>query len=58
MVGGDIEAIEIVEPILKDLAIKEGYVHAGGPGCGHFVNLSIMELILVCYSPLGKECDC
>lgn len=39
MVGGEDEAIEVVEPLLKDLAIDEGYVRAGGPGCGHYVKL-------------------
>lgn len=39
MVGGDKRAVAIVEPILKDLAVPEGYVHAGPPGAGHFVKL-------------------
>ncbi|MCA1731575.1 MAG: 6-phosphogluconate dehydrogenase, partial [Actinobacteria bacterium] len=28
-----------VEPILRNLAIEGGYVHAGPPGAGHFVKL-------------------
>lgn len=39
MVGGDSEAIAIVEPILQDLAVDGGYLHVGGPGTGHFVKL-------------------
>jgi 6-phosphogluconate dehydrogenase len=39
MVGGRDEGIKIVEPILKSLAVKDGYVHTGQPGTGHFVKL-------------------
>jgi 6-phosphogluconate dehydrogenase len=39
MAGGHREAIELVEPILKALAVDGGYVHAGPPGAGHFVKL-------------------
>jgi 6-phosphogluconate dehydrogenase len=39
MVGGDKESILIVEPLLKSLAVKDGYVHAGPPGSGHFTKL-------------------
>jgi 6-phosphogluconate dehydrogenase len=39
MAGGDKEAIERVEPILRALAVAGGYVHAGPPGAGHFVKL-------------------
>lgn len=39
MAGGDREAIDEVEPILKKLAVEDGYVHAGPPGAGHFVKL-------------------
>lgn len=39
MVGGDIEAVAIVEPILKELAIPGGYLHAGSCGAGHFTKL-------------------
>jgi 6-phosphogluconate dehydrogenase len=39
MVGGDREAVAILEPILAELAVARGYVHAGGPGAGHFVKL-------------------
>ncbi|MDP9458576.1 MAG: decarboxylating 6-phosphogluconate dehydrogenase [Actinomycetota bacterium] len=39
MAGGEPEAIARVEPILLDLAIEGGYVHAGPPGAGHFTKL-------------------
>jgi 6-phosphogluconate dehydrogenase len=39
MAGGEREAVAIVEPILKALAVEGGYVHAGPPGAGHFVKL-------------------
>jgi 6-phosphogluconate dehydrogenase len=39
MVGGETAPIAILEPILRDLAVEGGYVHAGGPGAGHFVKL-------------------
>ncbi|MGK7390405.1 MAG: phosphogluconate dehydrogenase (NAD(+)-dependent, decarboxylating) [Candidatus Cyclobacteriaceae bacterium M2_1C_046] len=39
MTGGEDKAVEIVEPILKDLAVKDGYVHTGPPGSGHYVKL-------------------
>lgn len=39
MAGGEREAISRIEPILKDLAVKDGYVHAGPPGAGHFTKL-------------------
>jgi 6-phosphogluconate dehydrogenase len=39
MVGGHREAVARVEPMLKELAVEGGYVHAGPPGAGHFVKL-------------------
>jgi len=39
MAGGEREAVERIEPILKALAVQGGYVHAGPPGAGHFVKL-------------------
>ena len=39
MAGGEPEAIALVEPLLKALAVEGGYVHAGPPGAGHFVKL-------------------
>lgn len=39
MAGGEREAINLVEPVLRKLAVEGGYVHAGGPGAGHFSKL-------------------
>ena len=39
MVGGEAGAVTHIEPILRALAVDGGYVHAGGPGSGHFVKL-------------------
>ena len=39
MVGGHEEALNILEPILLDLATPGGYVRCGGPGSGHYVKL-------------------
>lgn len=39
MAGGEADAVDLVEPILKRLAVEGGYVHAGPPGAGHFVKL-------------------
>ena len=39
MVGGDPADFNHVEPLLRDLAPKDGYLHCGGPGAGHFVKM-------------------
>jgi len=39
MVGGERDAVERVEPMLIELAVDGGYVHAGPPGAGHFTKL-------------------
>jgi 6-phosphogluconate dehydrogenase len=39
MAGGSDAAIARIEPILLDLAVDGGYVHAGPPGSGHFTKL-------------------
>ncbi len=39
MVGGDKESIARIEPMLIDLAVTDGYVHAGPPGSGHYTKL-------------------
>lgn len=39
MAGGDVKAIVRIEPILLKLAVKDGYVHAGPSGAGHFTKL-------------------
>lgn len=39
MVGGDAGAYRLAEPVLRELAVPEGVVHAGPAGAGHFVKL-------------------
>jgi 6-phosphogluconate dehydrogenase len=39
MVGGELEPVGLLEPILELLAVDGGYVHAGPPGAGHFAKL-------------------
>ncbi|MDQ7784971.1 MAG: decarboxylating 6-phosphogluconate dehydrogenase [Desulfomonilaceae bacterium] len=39
MVGGDPEVYRIVEPALETLAPKDGYLHCGPVGSGHFVKM-------------------
>jgi 6-phosphogluconate dehydrogenase len=39
MIGGERDAVERVEPMLVELAVEGGYVHAGPPGAGHFTKL-------------------
>ncbi|WP_390887200.1 phosphogluconate dehydrogenase (NAD(+)-dependent, decarboxylating) [Fundicoccus culcitae] len=39
MVGGDEEAVKVVEPFFIDLAIEDGYLFAGAPGTGHYLKM-------------------
>jgi 6-phosphogluconate dehydrogenase len=39
MIGGDHKPVQLIEPVLKSLAVDGGYVHAGKPGAGHFSKL-------------------
>jgi 6-phosphogluconate dehydrogenase len=39
MVGGQAEAVRIVEPAFKSLAPEGGYMHIGPSGSGHFVKM-------------------
>jgi 6-phosphogluconate dehydrogenase len=39
MAGGTSAAIARLEPILRQLSVPGGYVHAGPPGAGHFTKL-------------------
>jgi 6-phosphogluconate dehydrogenase len=39
MAGGERDTVQRLEPILRLLAVPNGYVHAGPPGAGHFVKL-------------------
>ena len=39
MVGGEDEAVAIVEPAFQTLAPEDGYAHVGPAGAGHFVKM-------------------
>ncbi len=39
MVGGDEDVISYIEPVLKDITVKDGYLHCGKIGSGHFVKM-------------------
>lgn len=39
MAGGDIRAYSLIEPVLKLLAVPEGYAYVGPSGSGHLVKL-------------------
>ncbi len=39
MVGGEKEPFQLVEPIFRSLAPKDGYALVGGPGAGHFTKM-------------------
>jgi 6-phosphogluconate dehydrogenase len=39
MVGGDESEFKRIEPLLKDLAPKDGYMYCGASGGGHFVKM-------------------
>lgn len=39
MVGGDSQTFALIEPVFKDISIKDGYMHFDGVGAGHFVKM-------------------
>jgi len=39
MVGGDADAVEIVQPAFETLAPENGWAHLGASGAGHFVKM-------------------
>ena len=57
MIGGDDEPVALVEPILRDLAVEGGYVHAGGPGAGHFVKLVHNGIEFAMLEAIGEGVD-
>ncbi len=40
MVGGDLQAYEIAEPLFRDLSEEGGYAHVGELGAGHFSKMA------------------
>ena len=39
MVGGDMEPVSYCEKIFTDIAVKDGYLHVGKAGSGHFTKM-------------------
>ena len=39
MIGGTKDIFEFLEPVFKDISIKDGYAYMGAPGAGHFVKM-------------------
>ncbi|WP_437834630.1 phosphogluconate dehydrogenase (NAD(+)-dependent, decarboxylating) (plasmid) [Niallia taxi] len=39
MVGGDLEAWEVIKPIIRDTSVENGYIYAGKVGSGHFLKM-------------------
>ncbi|WP_203333644.1 phosphogluconate dehydrogenase (NAD(+)-dependent, decarboxylating) [Planococcus beigongshangi] len=39
MIGGDVQAFQIVEPMIKDISVENGYFHTGELGSGHFLKM-------------------
>ena len=57
MVGGEDEPVAMIEPILRQLAVEGGYVHAGGPGAGHFVKLVHNGIEFAMLEAIGEGVD-
>jgi len=54
MLGGSDEEVASVEPILKELSVPNGYVHAGPPGAGHFVKLTHNGIVYGMLESIGE----
>ena len=39
MIGGDKEPFSFCEPLFKDISLKDGYLHCGEAGAGHYVKM-------------------
>jgi 6-phosphogluconate dehydrogenase len=57
MIGGEKAAVAAVEPLLRALAVEGGYVHAGGPGAGHFVKLVHNGIEFAMLEAIGEGMD-
>ena len=57
MVGGEDEPVAMIDPILRQLAVEGGYVHAGGPGAGHFVKLVHNGIEFAMLEAIGEGVD-
>jgi 6-phosphogluconate dehydrogenase len=39
MIGGEDDVFSYCESVFRDISLENGYLHAGGPGSGHFVKM-------------------
>jgi len=39
MIGGEEEAFQTIQPIIKDICVEDGYLYAGKSGSGHFLKM-------------------
>jgi len=39
MIGAEAEVFQYLEPLLRDICVEKGYIHAGQYGAGHFVKM-------------------
>ena len=57
MLGGEDAAVAAVAPMLRKLAVEGGFVHAGGPGAGHFVKLVNNGIEFAMLEAIGEGVD-
>jgi 6-phosphogluconate dehydrogenase len=57
MLGGEDAAVAAVAPMLRKLAVQGGFVHAGGPGAGHFVKLVHNGIEFAMLEAIGEGVD-
>jgi 6-phosphogluconate dehydrogenase len=57
MLGGEDKPIAMVEPLLRKLMVEGGFVHAGGPGAGHFVKLVHNGIEFAMLQAIGEGVD-
>lgn len=57
MLGGEDAAVAAVEPMLRKLAVEGGFVHAGGPGAGHFTKLVHNGIEFAMLEAIGEGVD-
>lgn len=62
MIGGDKEAFQIIEPLMKDISVKDGCFYSGKLGSGHFLKMihngieyGMMQSIAEGFDILGKS---
>ena len=57
MLGGEDGPVAAIEPMLRKLAVEGGFVHAGGPGAGHFTKLVHNGIEFAMLQAIGEGVD-